>query len=64
MVKSGMIMLTVREKTDLGDANVVVGLMLQLVTRVVLSERERKNWHNINESVTKQPLEPARPTRW
>jgi hypothetical protein len=43
MVKSGMMVLIGREKTNLGDADVVVGSMLQLVAGVVLSERERKN---------------------
>jgi hypothetical protein len=43
MVKSGMMVLTGREKTNLGDVDVVVGSMLQLITEVVLSERERKN---------------------
>jgi hypothetical protein len=43
MVKSVMIVLIGREKTNLNDADVVVGSMLQLVAGVVLSERERKN---------------------
>jgi hypothetical protein len=43
MVKSVMIVLIGREKTNLDDADVVVGSMLQLVAGVVLSERERKN---------------------
>jgi hypothetical protein len=42
MVKSGMMVLTGREKANLGDTNVVVGSMLQLVAGVVLSEREKK----------------------
>jgi hypothetical protein len=43
MVKSVMMVLIGREKTNLDDADVVVGSMLQLVAGVVLSERERKN---------------------
>jgi hypothetical protein len=43
MVKSVIMVLIGREKTNLDDADVVVGSMLQLVAGVVLSERERKN---------------------
>jgi hypothetical protein len=43
MVKSGMVVLTGREKTDMVDANVAVGWMLQPAAKGVVCERERES---------------------
>jgi hypothetical protein len=43
MVKSGMVVLIRREKTDMTDANVTVSWKLQPASIIVVDERERKN---------------------
>jgi hypothetical protein len=43
MVKSGIVMLTEREKTDVTDADVVVGWKLQPTAGTVVDKREREN---------------------
>jgi hypothetical protein len=47
MVKSAMVVLTERERSDMADADVDVGWMLQPAARAVVDERERKKlmWH-------------------
>jgi hypothetical protein len=42
MVKSGMVMLAEREKTDVTDVNVIVGWTLQPIARAMVGERERE----------------------
>jgi hypothetical protein len=43
MVKSKIVMLTGREKTDVPDVDVAVGWKLQPVAGTVVGEREREN---------------------
>jgi hypothetical protein len=43
MVKSGMVVLIRRKKTDMTDANVTVSWKLQPAAIIVVDERERKN---------------------
>jgi hypothetical protein len=43
MVKSGMVVLTVREKLDVADADVTVGWKLQSAAETVVSEKERES---------------------
>jgi hypothetical protein len=43
MVKSGMVVLTVREKLDVADADVTVGWKLQPAAETVVSEKERES---------------------
>jgi hypothetical protein len=42
MVKSKMVVLTGKEKSDIADANVAVGCMPQPTARAVVNERKRK----------------------
>jgi hypothetical protein len=43
MVKSGMVVLIRREKTDMTDANVTVSWKLQPAAAIVVDERKREN---------------------
>jgi len=43
MVKSGIVMLTGREKADVTDADVAVGWKLQPAAGTVVGERERES---------------------
>jgi hypothetical protein len=43
IVKSGMVVLTGREKTNVTDADMAVGWKLQPTTGTVLGERERES---------------------
>jgi hypothetical protein len=43
MVKSGIVMLTGREKADVADADVAVGWKLQPAAGTVVGERERES---------------------
>jgi hypothetical protein len=43
IVKSGMVVLTGREKTNVTDADMAVDWKLQPTTRTVLGERERES---------------------
>jgi hypothetical protein len=43
MVKSGMVVLTGREKADVTDADVLVGWKLQPAAGTVVDERERES---------------------
>jgi hypothetical protein len=43
MVMSGMVMLIGRDKTDVADADVVMGWMLQLTAGVVVGKMERES---------------------
>jgi hypothetical protein len=60
MVKSGMRVLIGIEKTDVADADVVVGWKLQPATRIVVGEGERKKltWRKRKWNPTRRPLEP------
>jgi hypothetical protein len=42
MVKSGMVVLAEREKTDMTDVNVIVGWTLQPIAGAMVGERERE----------------------
>jgi hypothetical protein len=42
MIKSEILVLTGKEKTDVVDIDVTMGWMLQPTVRVVVDERERK----------------------
>jgi hypothetical protein len=50
MVKSGMVVLTGREKIDVIDNDVAVDWILQSVTEAVVGKRERKDWHGMDKS--------------
>jgi hypothetical protein len=50
MVKSGMVVLTGREKADVADADVLVGWKLQPAAGTIVGERERKSWRDVSES--------------
>jgi hypothetical protein len=43
MVKSGMVMLTEREKADLVDADVTVDWMLMSAIKVLVGDREKES---------------------
>jgi hypothetical protein len=43
MIKSEILVLTGKEKTDVVDIDVTMGWMLQPTVRVVVDEREREN---------------------
>jgi hypothetical protein len=43
MIKSEILVLTGKEKTDVVDIDVTMGWMLQPAVRVVVDEREREN---------------------
>jgi hypothetical protein len=42
IVETGMVVLTGREKSDVGDADVAMGWMLQRAAGAVVGKRERK----------------------
>jgi hypothetical protein len=52
MVKSGMVVLTRREKVDMADTDVVVGWMLQPAVGTVVDKREKANvtWERVRYS--------------
>jgi hypothetical protein len=60
MVKSGMMVLTEREKTDVTDTDVTVGWKLQPAAETAVGERERKlTWHVWEWNTARRPLEPG-----
>jgi hypothetical protein len=50
MIKSEMVVLTRREKTDVTDADVAIGWKLQPTAGTVVGERERESWCDMDES--------------
>jgi hypothetical protein len=50
IVKSGMMVLTGKEKAHIADADVAVSWMLHPAAGAVLDERERENWRDVDES--------------
>jgi hypothetical protein len=50
MIKFGMVVVTGREKSDMGDVDVVVDWMLQPAAWAMVGKRKRESWRDVSES--------------